>query len=178
MIDMKSPSLISVSTLATLAGLSARRIEQLINEGVLPSTVEHGELPFEQALIALFRHFRSDRESLAQERLLKLKAQRIRAERINEEEQSVRTKRWMESGLHFAVIRLVTDILERVPERAQAELGLTSQATVALRRLIDEARTSAAAAVRDFPQQPTDATNVSNCAQTEREAEIDGTLYV
>lgn len=77
---MKTQKSISLSELAKLSGVTARRLEQLVSEKVLPETISRGELPFDEAISKLFEHFRGSRGDIARERLLLLTAKRKLAE--------------------------------------------------------------------------------------------------
>jgi hypothetical protein len=70
------PKTISFSRLSNLAGVTVRRLHQLGAEQILPEPIKPGELPFDEAITALFRYFRGSHGEVAAEKLKLLRAQR------------------------------------------------------------------------------------------------------
>ena len=73
----KLPDKIDAKTLASIAGMTVRRLYQLAETSEIPKA-ENGEFPFRESLLALFRYHRRDSEKLRTEKLAFLTARRER----------------------------------------------------------------------------------------------------
>lgn len=73
-------NVISPAKLGKLSGLTPRRIQQLVVEGVLPESQARGQLNRDESLTKLFAYFRGRSGEYAVERLALLKAKRQLAE--------------------------------------------------------------------------------------------------
>ena len=72
---------VPVSVLAVMLGMTARRVQQLVNDGVLPKTL-HGKYALTKCIHAYIAHLKSlsDGNVAASERAKLLRAQREKAE--------------------------------------------------------------------------------------------------
>lgn len=132
-------STIPADELATFANLTARRLNQLANEGKIP-TATRGQFPMPATIQALFRLYQADAASIARERLLKLAAQRKLVERKERIAAAIERQTYVETEYHTGFLKMIVQALENVPGRAASQLGLTSQQAVGLRDLIDDIR--------------------------------------
>src|SRR5690348_7499643 len=73
---------IAAELLASYSNLTSRRLRQLAAENVIPPATK-GKFPMPEAIQKLFGWYQRDHESIARERLLKLRAERKIAERQN-----------------------------------------------------------------------------------------------
>jgi len=71
------PGKIGVKNLASVAGLTERRLYQLSEAGEIPKP-ENGEFPCRETLLALFRYRRRDPEKLRSEKLAMMTVKRER----------------------------------------------------------------------------------------------------
>lgn len=78
------------------------------------------------------------------------KEKALASQRENEEAAAVQSEQWMEVEQHHKILSAVVSRLENIPGKARSELGLSDTQAVGLRRMLDEARTEAAAKVREM----------------------------
>lgn len=71
--------------------------------------------------------------------------ERTRKLRIeNEQSERALDKEWIRTERHLQILGLMIEALEHVPGKAKSELGLSDAQSKEIRRMIDEARHSAA----------------------------------
>jgi predicted DNA-binding transcriptional regulator AlpA len=151
----KTADSITLEKLTTLCNLKRSRIYQLSQEGRIPAPVR-GVFTMPEVIQKLFAYYQSDFEAIARERLLHLRATRLIAERQNAIAQGEADRTLMATEDVEAMLKIITDCLERIPGRLASETGISGEASNRLQTIIDEARMDAEARLKehckDFPE--------------------------
>ena len=80
-------------------------------------------------------------ESLKRQETLRLQRENRIADKLLAEE-------WLSANAHHQILASLCGKLETIPDKAKAQMGLTETQTVALQKLIDEARSDASSETR------------------------------
>lgn len=83
----------------------------------------------------------------------KLREDTIRLRRENEEEEALKSERWMSTDKHHEILRILCTKIEQLPGKMKSELGLTAQQSERARQMLDEARQLAAGQVSAIPEE-------------------------
>jgi hypothetical protein len=137
--ETNQTELIHVSELSRLCALTERRLRQLSKAGTIPAIVD-GNIPRDDALRALFAHFREGGAEYAQQRLLLLSAKREQAELKVQEIKKVQAKRWIEAAEAYDFFKEIATGVEQLPGKWKSQFGLNDVQTAGIARELDEWR--------------------------------------
>jgi hypothetical protein len=80
----------------------------------------------------------------------KLREDALRMRRENAQAAGIEAETWMATADHHKIIAVIIGRLDQIPNKAHSELGITPEQTIALQRMIDEARTVAAKEIEEM----------------------------